>query len=107
MTSELPPEKSGDKKGFFDRLAQRSTGLQNDVTPVSKENNGSDDSSASLWRLGGIGLQLAVTVAVAALVGRWIDHAEGWGYAATLTLTLIVLVGNLYLLVREVMKLQQ
>jgi hypothetical protein len=81
---------------------QRSTGLPGDVSPKQPE-----VPDQSRMRLAGLGLQTAVTVAAAVFIGRWIDRHFGWTYAATLTLAMIFLIGNLYLLIKEAMKMNK
>ncbi len=94
--SQTPP------KTALERLAQRSTGLPGDVSPKQPE-----VAEPSRMRLAGLGLQTAATVVAAVFIGRWIDRHFGWNYAATLTLAMISLIGNLYLLIKDAMKVNK
>ncbi len=89
-------------KSPLEKLAQRSTGLPEDISSQRPE-----DSNPSRMRLAGLGLQTAVTTALAVLAGRWLDQKFGWQYVATLSLALFFLVGNLYLLIKEAEKMNK
>jgi F0F1-type ATP synthase assembly protein I len=91
------PNQPNKKEGWIDNLAARSTGLptpQNAPSPSSSRD-------ASLWSLGGAGLQFAATVALMALVGWKLDGWMGWSPWGVVSMTFLGLVGGLYLLIKE------
>jgi F0F1-type ATP synthase assembly protein I len=109
MATELPPDKQTDRgtspapdkgSGWLNNLAQRSTGLPRpdaeNPPPKSEEKNG--------WSYAGIGLQFAATTAIFTCMGLYVDYrfqCSPWG---TLGLTLLGLVGGMYLLIKEALK---
>ena len=107
MTEREPSGRSeGDAapKGLIDRLAAKSTGLPGDETPASPQKQADD---MSMWKVGGLGLQFAGTVAIFLFMGRWIDNHFGWKFGATLTMLAIALVGSFYLLIKQTMKMDK
>ena len=58
------PQPEPDNKSWVDKLAQRTTGLGDARGPKGTE--GDDDAAESrrLWRLAGVGIEFAVTVAL-------------------------------------------
>jgi len=89
---------------FVDKIVDRTTGLPRDQTPGKQQKQQAEDRR-TLLRLGGMGLQFAGTVAIFLWIGYEIDRHYGWSYGATITMTVIALIGNLYLLIKEAMKL--
>lgn len=83
-------------KSFFDDLAKRSSGLPEHQKPVVP-----DTQEKSPWAYAGLGLQFAGSVGLFAFAGYKIDQWQHWNNAALITLTLIAVVGNMYLLIKE------
>jgi F0F1-type ATP synthase assembly protein I len=84
--------------GWIEQLAKRSTGLpehQQRDQPADRKGD------TSLWRLAGLGIQFAATVAIFAWMGNALDKRMGWSPWGLVTLSLIAVVGNLYLLIKE------
>ncbi len=94
------PKQTGDKPGWIESLATRSSGLPADETPPSAASTPPD---ASLWSLAGVGIQFAGTVAVMALLGWKVDGWMGgrWSPWGVVSFTFVGLVGGLYLLIKE------
>lgn len=96
-----PPPEDPKKPGWIEDLAQRSTGLPRDEQkPEATE----QQASVQLWRFAGLGIQFAVTVALFAWIGWELDRWRGWNNAGVITLSLIAVIGNLYLLIKEALK---
>jgi F0F1-type ATP synthase assembly protein I len=94
--------KDGDKPaGWIDNLARRSTGLEGDVTPL---HGARPKSESNLWRLAGLGVQFAATVAIFAFMGNAIDKRMGWSPWTLVAFSLLAIIGNLYLLIKETLK---
>ncbi len=98
---KTPGQKPGQKSGWLDDLARRSTGLPEDETPSVTPARSSD---TSLWRLAGLGLQFALTVSIFALMGREVDRRMDWSPWGLVSFTLVAVIGNTYLLIKDVMK---
>ena len=94
--------KAGDSKpeGWIDGLARRSTGLPGDETPAPKDREG----DKKLWSVFGLGIQFAATVALFALMGYELDKKMNWAPWGLVTLSLLAVIGNLYLLIKESLK---
>lgn len=92
---EDPPKR--EEKRWIDSLAQRSTGLPGSA-PSSKP---ASSGETSLWKLAGLGLEFAATVAIFALIGYELDKWFRTSPWCVIAFTLIALIGNLYLLVKE------
>ncbi len=103
MSDQPPPADPKNKPGWMDRLADQSTGLPADQ-PSRKE---PADTGTNPWRLAGVGIQFAGTVAIFALIGYWLDHRFGWTPWATVALAMVAVVGNTYLLIKEAIKLNR
>src|SRR4051812_31326856 len=86
-----PPDKEDKKVGWFDDLAQRSTGLPPKVNPNATKGTGGNDKSA--WSLSGAGIQFAVTTAVFACIGVFLDRRFGWSPWGTIALSMLGFVG--------------
>lgn len=93
------PPKKAESQGFISRLAQRSTGLG---PPVSAPQ---DDNEQSPWRIAGMGLQLVATTLVFAGMGYLLDREFGSSPWGVVVMSLIGLVGGLYLLIKEALKI--
>jgi F0F1-type ATP synthase assembly protein I len=87
--------------GWLESLAQRSTGLPEHQTRSSPESRKGD---TSLWRLAGLGVQFAATTAIFAFMGIVLDKKMGWSPWGLVSLSLIAVIGNLYLLIKESLK---
>ena len=92
-------EKKAESEGFIGRLAQRSTGLG---PPLD---TGRDDKEKSPWSYAGMGFQLVATTLVFAGMGYLLDREFGWLPWGVLVMTLIGLIGGLYLLIKEALKI--
>ena len=95
-----PTEEKDQKVGWIDRLAQRSTGLPG--TDEAPESSTADAKSA--WRYAGVGLQFAATTALFTLMGYGLDRKMGWSPWGTVGLTMVGLIGGLYLLIKEALR---
>src|ERR1051325_3822940 len=88
--------KEDDKKvDFMDELARRSAGLPSQTTPQREK---------SPWSYAGLGLQFAGTTALFVVMGLYLDHRFGWSPWGTVGLTMLGLVGGLYLLIKDSLK---
>jgi F0F1-type ATP synthase assembly protein I len=86
---------------WVERLAERSTGLPEfEKEPAAQP----DKADRGLWRLAGLGIQFAATVALFAWMGNALDRRMGWSPWGLVSLSLIAVVGNLYLLIKETLK---
>ena len=100
-SSSAPGSSEGGSRGWIDSLARRSTGLpQQEVRPDSELRKG----DTSLWRLAGLGIQFAATVAIFAFMGNALDKKMGWSPWALVSFSLLAVIGNLYLLIKETLK---
>jgi len=90
-------EKVTGKPSFIEDLAKRSTGLAEHQKPLES----AGDKERSPWSYAGLGIQFAATVALFAYAGYVIDRWLGWRGGMLITLTLLAVVGNLYLLIKE------
>ena len=91
-----------DPKNWIEKLAEKSTGLPKSEKPETPPTpNGPDPDASNLWRLAGLGIQFAATVALFAWLGYTIDRWQNWNNVALITLSLLALVGNLWLLIKE------
>ena len=107
-TSSAPENSSGgkdskdsaDKKvGWIEGLAKRSTGLPEDVS--RKE---SKKGEKSPWSYAGLGIQFAGSIALFAWFGFELDRKMGWTPWGLVSLSMIAVIGNLYLLIKENLK---
>ena len=98
----VEPEKNDPppKTGWIDNLAKRSAGLPGNE-PASHSTGSSD---ASLWSLAGLGIQFAAVVALFAYAGYWLDRRMGWSPWGVSSLTLIAVIGNFHLLIKQARK---
>ena len=96
---ENPTQEKDKKVGFIDRLAQRSTGLPEFESPREAR-----PAEKSAWRYAGIGLQFAATTGLFALMGYAVDRKMGWTPWAMVALTMLGIVGGLYLLIKEALR---
>jgi F0F1-type ATP synthase assembly protein I len=96
---ESEPGSAEKKVGWIDSLAQRSSGLPGTSRPVVKV---SDEKSP--WRYAGIGLQILGTTLLFVWMGYELDKRMGWTPWGMVTLTMLSVIGSLYLLIKEVMK---
>jgi F0F1-type ATP synthase assembly protein I len=58
----------------------------------------------TLWRLAGIGLELAMTVGVFAALGWWLDNKFGWTPWGLFGFAMLGVVAGLYRFIRTTMK---
>jgi F0F1-type ATP synthase assembly protein I len=98
------PQKPQDKPkdNWLEKLAQKSTGLPDtapkpDAPPATAKD-------ATLWKYAGLGLQFAGTVAIFAYLGYELDRWKNWSPWGLVTLSMIAVIGNLYLLIKEGLK---
>ena len=97
---DRPPEPTktpGREVGWVDHLAQRSAGLHSAPPPPPA-------GEKSPWSFAGMGLQFAATTGIFTGMGLFIDahwHTSPWG---TVGLTLLGIVGGMYLLIKEALK---
>ncbi len=102
MTQPPDPQK---KKSWIDDMASRTAGLPSHHEDLkSKENKETADSSDNPWRIAGLGLQMAGTVGLMWWLGYGLDRHFGWGNKAAITMTVIAIVGSLYLILKEALK---
>ncbi len=102
-----PPEKDRqppDKAGWIENLAKRSTGLPKDE--ASSSDTGSQGEK-SPWAYAGLGIQFAGTVCLFAYLGHVLDRWQGWNNWGLITLSLVAVIGNMYLLIKESIKQDQ
>ena len=85
------------KAGWIGDLARRSTGLRGDEKRAAEDRSG----DRSLWSLAGLGIQFGASVAVFAYLGYALDRWKGWSPWGVVSLTLLAVMGNLYLLVKQ------
>jgi ATP synthase protein I len=99
-TDSATPPATPKRNGWLSDLAQRSTGLPGPdaETPPPKP------LEKSAWSYAGIGLQFAATTAVFTCMGLYMDGHWGTSPWGTLGLTLLGLVGGMYLLIKESLK---
>ncbi|MCL2646768.1 MAG: AtpZ/AtpI family protein [Phycisphaerales bacterium] len=96
--TEPPKKPEGKGGGGLRGLAKRSTGLPADTTPTRE--NGDPDA----WKVAGLGLQFAITIALFTLFGHILDQKLNWSPWGVVSMVLIAVVGNLYLLIKESLK---
>src|SRR3954463_986502 len=88
---------------WLEKLAQKSTGLP-DTSPKPDSPASSKDSDTSLWKYAGLGIQFAGTVALFAFFGYELDKWQNWSPWGVISLSMIAVIGNLYLLIKEGLK---
>jgi hypothetical protein len=88
------------KPNWIDNLAQRSTGLPGNDPPPKPARSG----DSTLWSLAGLGFQFAASTAILAYIGVYIDRRTGHAPWGVVTLVALALIGNLYLLIKQVIK---
>lgn len=93
-----PTKEKEEKVGWIEGLAQRSAGLPPKTEPPKK------DQEKSPWSYAGVGLQFAATTAIFVLMGMYVDRRMGSAPWATVGLTMLGLVGGLYLLIKDAIK---
>jgi len=96
-----PPGES-ENRGWVGDLAQRSSGVP-PANPDGETKQSAGERSAG-WRFAGIGFQFAGTVGLFAYFGYWVDQHFGWSPWGTVTLVLIAVIGNMYLLIKEALR---
>lgn len=101
MTQTPDPKK---KKSWLDEIAAKSAGLPDQQIQKSEEKTEHADPSYNPWRIAGLGLQTAGTVALMWWLGHGLDQHFGWGSKASITMTVIAIVGSLYLLLKEALR---
>jgi len=104
---EKPPDKAIDpasgkepKGGWIAGLAKRSAGLPDTTAPLKRE----EEQEKTLWSHAGAGLQFALTTALFALMGLYVDrhwNTSPWGILGLATLGFV---GGLYLLIKDALK---
>lgn len=94
-----PPPSDPPKTGWIEGLAKRSSGLPEDVSQKRP-----DAGDKTLWTFAGLGLQFAATTAVFALMGYGLDRKMGWSPWGMIGLTMLAVIGSLYLLIKEAIK---
>src|SRR5258708_4431221 len=71
--------------------------------PPQKDSNKQGDDG-QLWKLLGIGLELALVMVVAVWAGRWVDAKFGWAPWGTMVISMTALAVVLYLTLKDVNK---
>jgi ATP synthase protein I len=97
-----PSPKKDASLGWIQGLAKRSSGLPEDITQPNPEPK--KESGKNAWSYAGIGIQFAATTGFFAFMGLYLDRRMGWTPWGTVTLTLIGLIGGLYLLIKDALK---
>jgi F0F1-type ATP synthase assembly protein I len=95
---EKPPDQT--KPGWIESLAQRSAGLPDTTPPLKKDR----DQEKSLWSHAGAGIQFALTTALFAFMGLYVDRHWNTSPWAILGFTSLGFVGGLYLLIKDALK---
>ena len=105
------PDENREKENasWIDNLAQRSAGLPEGSGRSESKANPSRNSSRptqekSAWAMAGVGLQFAVTAAVFAFIGFYLDKRFGWSPWGVIGFSLVGFVGGLYLLIKDFLK---
>jgi hypothetical protein len=99
-TADTPQTRKPGNAGWVERLAQKSTGLPQERSAEPKR--GSEDKT--LWQYAGLGLQMGLTILLFAFLGYEIDKRMGWSPWGLVTASMLAVVGNMYLLVKESLK---
>jgi ATP synthase protein I len=89
--------KNEPKVGWLDRYAQRSAGLPDAQPPAAPREK-------SPWSYAGLGFQFAGTATLFALMGLYLDRRFGWSPWGTISLTMLGVIGGLYLLIKDALK---
>lgn len=89
---------------WLDSLAKRSTGLPSDAK--SSPPGPPEPKEKSPWAYAGLGIQFAGTVCLFAYAGYELDRWQGWHGGGLITLSLLAVVGNMYLLIKDSIKRQ-
>ncbi len=85
--------------GWMSRLADTSTGLPG--RSGSMEGGAkSDDADRALWRLVGMGMEMAGCVVVFGLIGAGLDAYFQWDHVATIVGIIVAFLGGTYLMVK-------
>ena len=105
------PDKDREKENasWIDNLAQRSTGLpegsgRSESKPPPSRNGSQPTQGKSPWAMAGVGLQFAVTTAVFAFIGYFLDKRYGWSPWGVIGCSLVGFIGGFYLLIKEFLK---
>jgi hypothetical protein len=101
VTQAPDPKKS---PGWFDEFAQKSAGLPDPQVRKSEEKPEPVDTNYNPWRIAGLGLQTAGTAVLMWWLGHNLDLYLGWGSKAAITMTVLGIVGSLYLLIKEALR---
>jgi len=101
------PDREKENVSWIDNLAQRSTGLpegsgRSEANP--SRNSSQPTQEKSPWAMAGVGIQFAVTAAVFAFIGYFLDKRFGWSPWGVIGFSLVGFVGGLYLLIKEFLK---
>jgi len=107
VTQTPDPQKPKGSQSVFGDLINRSTGLPEHQTPKSEEKPEAADGSYNPWRIAGLGLQMAGTVGLMYWLGYSLDQYFGWGHNAAVTMTILAIVGSLYLMLKEALRLNK
>ena len=100
-SDQTTPDKTS--KNWIEGLAKRSTGLPGDVK--SSAASGPESKEKSPWSYAGLGIQFAGTVCLFMYAGYKLDEWQGWSsHVGLITLSLLAVVGNMYLLIKESIK---
>src|SRR4051812_14940335 len=106
-TSNLPPtppadpglpQRKPEKSGWIDGFMKQSTGIPDD-SPKFKADDGK-----TLWTYAGLGIQFAGTIVLFAVMGYFLDRRFGWTPWGVVSLTMVAVIGGLYLLIKESLK---
>jgi hypothetical protein len=101
-TPTNPSENAPDT--WLNSLAKRSTGLPPEAKPSPARP--SEPKEKSPWAYAGLGIQFAGTVCLFAYAGYELDRWQGWHGGGLITLSLLAVVGNMYLLIKDSIKRQ-
>jgi F0F1-type ATP synthase assembly protein I len=108
--SQSPPpkpaksgEQGNEKGGWIESFAIRSAGLPPDPDKPSPTPEKAG-SGRTPWSYAGLGLQFAGTVGLFTWMGYYLDKRYGWSPWGLISLSMISVIGGLYLLIKDLMK---
>ena len=84
--------------GWIERLVQQSSGLPADSPKPS------EPREKTSWSYAGMGIQFAGTTLLFTLMGVYLDRRFGWSPWATVVLSMVSVIGGLYLLIKEMIQ---
>jgi F0F1-type ATP synthase assembly protein I len=102
IESDVPQDPSDKKLGWIEGLAKRSSGLPGDTTPDKALPTPPSDKT--LWQYAGLGIQFAGTIGLFAFFGYELDRWRGWSPWGLISLSMIAMIGSLYLLIKDALR---